>query len=274
MFDDLMAMAHAGEDQDHVAAELAELERELGFSLRDDLAATLGGDAAFALDGPLLPTPSWKMVVEVTDPAGLELVLERAIEAINRKAAEAGESGLRFGEEEAGDRRYLTVSTGEGVAVAALTFVDGYLVAAPSRALVVEAIAHRDAGTHLAASQAFQERLPSDAETDFSALVWQDLGGATGPLGELLGSALAEGHREQIEALAQELGPMLVLAYGDPDRVRLVARGGAGPLGLSFEKLLAVAGAIGELVPALDDVEDGAAEGPAEEMETPVRTTA
>ena len=37
---------------------------------------------------------------------------------------------------------------------------------------------------------------------------------------------------------------MLVLAYGDADRVRFVARGGAGPLGLSFEKLFALAGAI------------------------------
>ena len=38
---------------------------------------------------------------------------------------------------------------------------------------------------------------------------------------------------------------MLVLAYGDADRVRLVSRGGAGPLGLSFEKLLALVGIIG-----------------------------
>ena len=43
-----------------------------------------------------------------------------------------------------------------------------------------------------------------------------------------------------------------MLAYGDADQVRFVSRGGAGPLGLSFEKLLAVAGALREAVPAQD----------------------
>jgi hypothetical protein len=261
MFDDLMAVARA-EEGERALAEMAKLEGELGFSLRNDLAAALGGDAAFALDGPLLPSPSWKLVVEVIDPSRLEFALGRAVETLNRKAAEEGRPGVRYGQEEVDGRRYLTLASDAGVGIAALSFVDGYLVAAPSRALIVEAIAHRAAGTHLVASRAFQERLPSDAETDFSALVWQNFGGTAGPLGQLLGSALPASEREQIEALASEIGPTLVLAYGDADRVRVVSRGGAGPLGLSFEKLLAVAGAIREQA-APEDV-----------VETPVRTTA
>jgi hypothetical protein len=270
-----MAMAHGAGEQDHALDGLAEVERELGFSLRDDLAAALGGDAAFAIDGPLLPTPSWKVVLEVIDPPGLELSIERAVEAANRDAAEEGKPGLRFGEEEVDGRRYLMLQAGDGATLAAMTFVDGYLVATPSRALVLEAIAHRAAGTHLTASRVFQERLPSDAETDFSALLWQNLGDAAGPLGELLSGALPQEGREQIEALARDLGPTLVLAYGDFDRLRLVSRGGAGPLGLSFEKLLALAGAISDLVPALQEGAggDGAGDG-SEEKETPVRTTA
>ncbi|MCM2268999.1 MAG: FecR domain-containing protein [Thermoanaerobaculia bacterium] len=264
MFDDLLALARA-DDGAEALAKLAEAESQLGFSLRDDLAAALGGDAAFALDGPLLPTPAWKAVVEVVDPSRLEYAMGRAVEAVNREAAAEGHPGLRFGQEEVDGRRYLTLATDAGVQLAAMSFVDGYLVAAPSRALVVEAIAHRDAGTHLVASQAFRDLLPSDAETDFSALVWQNFGGATGPLGQLLGSALPAAEREQLEALSKEIGPTLVLAYGDADRVRMVARGGAGPLGLSFEKLLALAGVLREQAP------EG---GDAEALETPVRTTA
>jgi hypothetical protein len=158
----------------------------------------------------------------------------------------------------------LTLATDAGVELAAMSFVDGYLVAAPSRALVVEAIALRDAGTHLVASQAFRDLLPSDAETDFSALAWQNFGGIAGPLGGLLSGALPAEQREQIAALAEDVGPTLVLAYGDADRVRFVSRGGAGPLGLSFEKLLAVAGALREAVPAAD----------AEATETPAQPTA
>ena len=78
MFDEMLAVARAAESEDENGEdpldELAKLETELGFSLRDDLAAALGGDAAVAIDGPLLPKPSWKVVVEVVDPSRLEYV--------------------------------------------------------------------------------------------------------------------------------------------------------------------------------------------------------
>ena len=194
MFDELLSLARAAEsesaDGENPLDELAKLEAELGFSLRDDLAAALGGDAAVAIDGPLLPKPSWKVIVEVVDPSRLEYVLGHVIEAANRSAAEEGRAEIRFGEEEFGGRRFLTVTTADGTELATMSFVDGYLVAAASRALVLEAIAHRDAGTTLTAAQTFRERLPSDAETDFSALFWQDLGSVSGSLGQILGGAV------------------------------------------------------------------------------------
>jgi hypothetical protein len=259
MFDDLLAMARAAQsagvpdhDGENPLEELANLEAELGFSLRDDLASALGGDAAFAIDGPLLPTPSWKLVLEVTDPSQFEFVLGRAVEATNRKAAEEGKPGVRLGEEAAGGRRFLTIANAGGTTLAQMTFVDGYLLAAPSRALVLEAIAHRDAGTTLAASQAFQQLLPSDAETDFSALLWHNLGDSVGPLADLLAGAVSDADREQIQSLTQQVGPMLVLAYGDADALRLVTRGGSGPFGFSFENLLALVGVVLGRTPAAD----------------------
>ncbi len=44
--------------------ELDRLEQEEGFDLRQDLAAPLGGELAVALDGPLAPSPAFKLVVE------------------------------------------------------------------------------------------------------------------------------------------------------------------------------------------------------------------
>ena len=35
----------------------------------NDIAATLGGEMTVAVDGPLLPTPSWKVAIEVNNPA-------------------------------------------------------------------------------------------------------------------------------------------------------------------------------------------------------------
>jgi hypothetical protein len=254
MLDDLLALVRAegAEGGERALAELARVEGELGFSLRDDLAAALGGDAAFALDGPLLPKPSWKLVLEVVEPSRLDYVLGRAVEAANREAEAHGRPGLRLVREEVDGRRYLRFATDSGVDLAVASFVDGYLVAAPSRALILDAIALRAAGTHLVASRAFLEKLPSDADPSFSALVWQSFGGVGGALGELLAGALPAEGRAEIEALARETGPTLVLAYGEPDRLRLVTRGGAGPLGLSFEKLLALAGALRERPPAAE----------------------
>src|SRR5688500_15915163 len=59
--------------------EQAQLEAHPGLKLRADLAATLGNDLVAAIDGPLLPLPSWKLVMEVQDPGRLAHSLERLV---------------------------------------------------------------------------------------------------------------------------------------------------------------------------------------------------
>src|SRR6185295_3678330 len=54
------------------ARELAEAQAKHGFDLRNDLAAPLGAEFALGLDGPVLPSPSWKLVAEVYDPVHLQ----------------------------------------------------------------------------------------------------------------------------------------------------------------------------------------------------------
>ncbi len=266
MFDDLLAVARA-KGNETAAAKVAEIEGTLGLSLRDDLAASFGGDFAVALDGPVLPKPSWKVVVELVDPSRFDFALGRLIEAANAEAAKEGKPGLRLAQEEADGRLFRHLSTEAGADLAYLTEVDGYLLIAPSRALIVDAIARRAAGAHLAASRAFLDRLPSDADPDFSALVWQNLGGIAGSLGQLFGGGNVPPEAQaEIEAMTRDAGPTLIVAYGEPDRVRLVARGAHGPLGFSFERLLALAGALrsGTGEPASEPVAD----------ETPARATA
>ena len=70
--------------------ELAQLEARTGVQLRADLAATLGNDLVVAIDGPLLPVPSWKLVIEVRDPERLAQSLEKLVNELNRASSAAG----------------------------------------------------------------------------------------------------------------------------------------------------------------------------------------
>ncbi|HEU5451415.1 MAG TPA: FecR domain-containing protein, partial [Terriglobales bacterium] len=84
MFDDVMAIAATRPDG---AQREQNLEQELGISLRNDIAAALGGDVAVALDGPPLPTPAWKAVFEVNDSARLQNAIIQVVQRVNQKLA-------------------------------------------------------------------------------------------------------------------------------------------------------------------------------------------
>ncbi|HSL82786.1 MAG TPA: FecR domain-containing protein, partial [Thermoanaerobaculia bacterium] len=110
MVDELLAMLL---DRDPGAlAELERLQREEGFDLRADIAAPLGGELAVALDGPLAPSPSFKVVVEVYDPVRLQQTLEWAVARLDQGLKEGGgTAGVTLASEEAGDRTVYRIST-------------------------------------------------------------------------------------------------------------------------------------------------------------------
>ena len=239
MFDDLLALV--AEQDDPALSGLAEFEAKTGLAVREDLAAAFGGDAAFAIDGPWLPTPAWKLVVEVADQARLMETARRLVEAWNREAESASRPALRFVQEEAGGRVVYTLERTGGGALASFLFADGYLVAGPAKALLAEAVAQRAAGVTLTASSPFRERLPRDGRTDYSAVAWQSLGGSLGSIAALLGGQLDDAERARLEAAGAATGPTLGVAYAEADRLIFATGGGGGPLGLSLESLLGLA---------------------------------
>ncbi len=240
MLDDLLALISA--DDAAALARLAEFEAAHGLSLREDLAATLGGDFAFAFDGPWLPEPSWKLVLEVADSARLQATLATLVEVWNREAEAQERPQLRLSQEAVDGTIVRTLSLADGRELAHLLFADGYLVAGPSRALLVESIAQRAAGVTLAASQRFLDLLPEDGEIHFSGIAYQNLGGSLGALGSLLPDAEGAGAEQQaqLEAVLADSGPSLAVAYGAARRITVVTRGGEGLLGLSLGRLLAL----------------------------------
>ncbi len=114
MLDDLLRVVAA--DDASALDELDRFEQEAGFELRADLAAALGGEATFAIDGPVLPVPSWKLVIEVYDPGTLESTLARAVERANEALVAEGQPGLTMTTEAAGGSQFTTIThQGSGV---------------------------------------------------------------------------------------------------------------------------------------------------------------
>ena len=105
ILDDVAGFAAA---DPNAARGLAALKSTTGVDLRDDLAAALGGEVAFALDGPLAPTPAWKLVVEVYDPARLQSALERLAAHADEQVRAAGDAaGVTLDSEPVGDAHLL-----------------------------------------------------------------------------------------------------------------------------------------------------------------------
>ena len=70
---------------------LADFEAKTGLNLQDDLAGSLGGEVALAIDGPVLPTPSWKVALEVNDSTRLQGAIEKLVAGVNQASSEAAE---------------------------------------------------------------------------------------------------------------------------------------------------------------------------------------
>jgi len=234
MLDELLAAIAA--DEPEAMDELAELERTIGVDLRRDIAAALGGEGTFALDGPMLPIPSWKLILEVNDHQTLLSAIERSVAAINRQLAADGQPELELGETVLGGRSYTVLRHPRAAAELALLTVDGYLVVAPSAALIEQALHYRSSGVTLPRSAAFQELLPHNGYPDCSAVIWRNLGsllasvpdGAFGQLPPELRALLEEGSN-----------PGLICVYGTPDRI---LASGSGDGLLSGVPMLGMAG--------------------------------
>jgi hypothetical protein len=266
-----------GENAGFIEA-LERFEQEQGVDVREDIAAAIGGEFAFALDGPVLPKPSWKMVVEVYDPAKLERTLEWAVERINQGLAEHGAQGFSLETVEQAGRTYHELKSLDTGISAHYLFVDGYLIASASRALIDRALEVRATGTSLASSASFTSLLPYDSQPNFSAVVYQDWGSIVRPLAKSLpGNPEGRPGNEAfalVETLGSLTGPSLMVAYGEERGITLINNSEGGLLGRGLASILSVRSLLGmqELVDqAVQDEAGGTPEDSPSDRESRVR---
>ena len=185
----------ADEDSDFERS-LAEFESEHDIDIREDIASALGGEFAFALDGPVLPNPSWKLVVEVYDPARLQATLEWAAGRLNQLLQDEGREGFRTAQQESGGRVFHEIeSLDTGLSVHYM-FVDGYMVASASRALLERSLQIRDAGASLTRSPRFTSLMPRDGEHQLLRGAVPEHGTGAGPPGPAERRGRPDGRRD------------------------------------------------------------------------------
>lgn len=213
--------------------ELKDFETKHGFDLREDFATPLGGEFAFAIDGPLLPIPSWKAVIEVNDQTRLQQSFERTVAQLNEWATSNGKKGFAWSQSESGDRVYRTLTSLDFGVEACYTFAYGYLIAAPSKGLVERAIQYRESGISLVKAAKFKATLPEDKQANFSAMFYYNLGPAVAPLARQ-GVPLPKGVTSAL-AMAK---PTLAYVYSLGDSFTLSANTEDGPIGLTPSMLV------------------------------------
>ncbi|HEY6122571.1 MAG TPA: FecR domain-containing protein [Pyrinomonadaceae bacterium] len=226
---------------------LDKLQSDHGVDIRNDIAAPLGGEFAFAIDGPILPTPSWKMVFEVHDSQHLQQTLEQLVGEVNKEAARLGKSGLVWDRADVSGRTYYTLRSADFGVEVNYTYVNGYLVVCPSRAMVERAVQSREANYSLPHSARFMAGLPTDGNANFSAIFYHNLAPLVQPFANRIASSannLPQEQQEAIKAMAADLPPTLAYAYAQGDSISFAANTEGGPFGLSPATLLGVPNAL------------------------------
>jgi hypothetical protein len=238
MLQDLTEIVATGEST-ATGAGASELQARV-----QQLALSLGGDASFALDGPVLPTPAWKLVVQVYDPVQLQGALEQMVGDMNQEARSRGQAGWEMQSEELGGQRYYAVRSldprvsGGGTHYA---YAAGYLVVAGSRAVVMKALQTRLNGDSLSRSAQFTALLPPDRNTNYSAVVYQNLS----PILQPLASQLSPESLPLLQQLAADSRPSAICAYGEQTRIEIESNGRL--LGFDFLEFVSLLRQVGAM---------------------------
>lgn len=218
MLDDVLNIAHSSNED--ASEKIAQTESELKIRLHQDLADTLGGEVTIALDGPVLPTPSWKIVAEVHDPNRLQSTIQQLLTDVNEHV-KGQNTGATIDQETTNGLTFYTIHGVDETKPfqVTYTFTDGYMILAPSKALVMNAITIHQSGNSLAHSPEFMALLPQDDHADVSAVIYQNLAPVIGPVAQQLTAS----QLQSLQQIAAETKPSVVCAYGEDNAIRVAS---------------------------------------------------
>ncbi|MBS1833985.1 MAG: FecR domain-containing protein [Acidobacteria bacterium] len=203
--------------------DIAEMKEKTGIDPVEDLADALGSEFAFASDGPVLQSLSWKLAAEMNSPQKFQQSVDKFVTLFSK---EHTKGRLKLETSEVDGRTFYAI-TAEGFPFAIhYTYVDNYLLAGANRALLVTAIKNRQNGYVLSRSEKFRSQLPYGASPNFSAIFYHNVAGALGPVAEQLKSTGygTDEFRKGLDSVSS-MAPGMVAIYGEPTRITAATHG-------------------------------------------------
>jgi hypothetical protein len=207
---------------------LTKFEAKSGVSVLDDITAPLGGEVTMAFDGPVLPTPRWKLVFEVYDPVTLQSTIAKLVDSFNREATPS-QGSIQLATQQVGSQTYYTLRNPKQQSFEiTYAYVESYLVAGPDIGTISQAIRDRQAGYTLTHSPTFQALVPSDGYTNFSAIFYHNIGPVVNTLVDQIKAVgnLTAQQQKSIATLEANTAPGLIYVYGEPERIVVASDSG------------------------------------------------
>lgn len=222
-----------------LSAQITEIEKIIGVSVMNDLIGPLGGEVTVAVDGALLPVPTYVFATEVYNSARLTTSLRKVADSFNREAAGKNMGTLTFTQEAANGRTWYSLKHSTMPVEIHFTYDGGYMVAAQSRATIIKALQNRNSLLSLPRSQRFRDLLPADAQVNASAVFYVNMGNSLESAAAAVKGAinLPADQQKAIDQLASSTGPVLITAYAGPDSITFASS--SGFFGFGLDSLLA-----------------------------------
>jgi hypothetical protein len=222
-------MQHLEQEDSSAIDALLQFESEHNISILDDIAAPLGGEIVFAVDGPVLPSPSWKVIVEVYDPLTLQRTIDYLIDEVNRIVSHEGGVGVELVKDASGGITIYSISKSDASNSIEYAYANGYMIIAPDRSLIYSAKQSQEARYSLVSSPDFVKSLPRDSSVNLSAVFYQNLAPMldaviSSPVGQSLSSISPEAG-DSVKELLGDTAPMLVTLSAEPGQLTLASGG-------------------------------------------------
>ncbi len=225
---------------------LLDFQAKQGLNIREDLAVPLGTEFLFAVDGTLLPKPSWKIVAEVDDPVRLQKTIEQMVAGINAEAQQNGKEGVTLVPETSGGISYYRLTSAVGPEITYM-YWEGYLIMTPGQAFLSQAIQYRNSGYTLAKSPTFRGLFPVESSDECSGIIYQNFMPLVGSLAKYVpeqGTGLTAEQVSNLRETASKLPPTLIVVSG---RSNEIVFSGRGLPGLNFLTMAAF-GNLGNMI--------------------------